>query len=212
MVTRSVGLLVALALILGTACVPEAISCAACYPPPAPAYCPPPAPCPPPACGPSPLFGAGSLCGGLLGSCTSICGLVLSLPSLVTAGLLAPPPPPPFAPFPSCGPPACAPMPQPCPPPRPVMKCKPAPVQMCPPPTCYAPANVPTYPPVGAYAGAPVPALMGPIPGIATFAAQMLEMPFRLVSGGLSPLPPPPLAPIAAKGTDEQKSTFGCYW
>jgi len=77
MVTRVIGLLVALALILGTAWAPEAVSCAACQGAPQPAYCPPPAPCPPPACGPSPLFGAGSLCGGLLGACTSVCGLVL---------------------------------------------------------------------------------------------------------------------------------------
>jgi hypothetical protein len=132
--------LVVCCLILGlVACVgPNAMAGGPpmCPPPTcAPPMCPPPTcgppMCPPPTCGPqmcpprppSPF----SLCGGIVGTCTSICGTCLGIPAMIVRALLAPPKP--FPPFPGpCGVappcyPACAP-PPPCPPPRRITKCR----------------------------------------------------------------------------------------
>lgn len=172
----------------------------ACAPP---AYmpCPPPS-CAPPACGPPSPF---SLCGGILGFCSSICGSCIGLPSAIMGGLLAPPPV--FLPSRGCPPPIpCA--PAPCPPPAPITKCKPtaASPSYCPPVCAIQPRPAPqeiygsagrcgaSYPPVG--------------PGCAALCGNFLEMPVRLVSGVLSV---PSMGPFCG-ATSSSCAPFGTYW
>jgi hypothetical protein len=205
-----------------SACGPQPYSCS-------PAPCAPP-PCPPPACGPSSPF---PLCGGILGSCTSICGACIGIPAAIMSAILAPPRPraacgPPPCPPPMCAPPAC-PAPSYGPPmcgacggygcaPKRITKCKPV---SCAPSygPSYGPAYAPAYAPsYGPYPprGARVPLMMqmpradyapsGPPMGM---LSEALEMPFRLISGVLTPLSSSYYGPFAGEPT---APTFGGYW
>jgi hypothetical protein len=166
---------------------------AACPPPPS---CAPP-PCPPPSCGPPPCgsgFGPGSLCGACLGACTNICGTLIGIPAAIMQGILAP-----RYPRPSCGPPPCAPPmcgPPPCGP-RPITKCKPAPYG--PAPMSFGPRPIPYgYAPAAAHF-APIMMPAAPQPttsfyigspvensGLSNMVSQLVQIPFRLVSGSLT--------------------------
>jgi hypothetical protein len=187
-------LLTALALVVhpGTAGNVALAYSVPCPPPPS---CAPP-PCPPPSCGPpscgSGLSGPGTLCGGCLNICTSCCGTLIGIPAAIMQGILAPPPPPRFrppsgcgatmCPPPMCGPPSCA--------PRPITKCKPVSSGPAPMPYGYAPAAADpapfmmpaSSPPIASfYTGPPVEQS-----GLSNMVSQMVQIPFRLVSGTLT--------------------------
>jgi hypothetical protein len=163
-------------------------------------YSPPPScappPCPPPSCGPpscGPGFGGpGAICGGILGACTNICGTLIGIPAAVMQGILAPPPPPRYrppsgcgptmCPPPMCGPPQCA--------PRPITKCKPVSYGPNPMPYGYAPAAAGPAPFIVPASSPPVSSFyMGPPveqSGLSNMVSQMVQIPFRLVSGTLT--------------------------
>ncbi len=207
---------------------------------PPPQSCAPP-PCPPPSCGPPSCgsgFGPGSLCGACLNICTGCLGTLIGIPAAVMQGVLAPPPPPRFrqpsgcgpamCPPPTCAPPMCG--PPPCAP-RPVTKCKP--VSYGPSPMSYGPGPM-SYGP-GPMQYGYVPAAAGPAPfmipaspppmtsfymgqpveqsGLSNMVSQLVQIPFRLVSGTLT-APGSPFGQdlFAAPLTDPGEATFGTYW
>jgi hypothetical protein len=175
-------------------------------------------------CGPPNPF---TLCGALLAGCTGSCGACLEIPSAIMAGLLAPPrcrrarravcAPAPVC-YPAYTPPPC--------PPQPITKCKPA-VQSVP---CAQPAvQYPVAPvcrpapcaPSCGYGGVPAryyrpfrPRLSGgcggpaPVFGCGAVCANLLGIPFRLVSGALSV--PAPMGPDFFAGGGV--SATGRYW
>lgn len=180
----------------------------AAYPP---AYGAPPCGPPIPTCGPA-RFGPPNpltACGAILNSCTNVCGVCLTLPSALMAGLLAPPPC-----RPRCGPrrfgwrrgwagppvyPAYAPPP---PPVRPITKCRPAAAPVCPPVPYVAPRPMACRPFARPRCGGPA------VPGCFALCSQILAIPARLVSGALFS-EPPFAAPFADAALG---STFGQYW
>jgi len=150
-------------------CAPEPYACA-------------PQPCAPQPCAPSSPF---AFCGGILGACTSICGTCIGIPAAVMGAILSPPRPtpacaPPACPPPSCAPQMCAPpMPYTCGPP-PITKCKPSYAPpACGPTSCPPAGRMPLMMPLPRAEYTPS------LPPVGGMAAQLLEMPFRLVSGVL---------------------------
>ena len=213
-----------------------------CPPPPscAPPPCPPPS-CGPPSCG-SGLTGPGSLCGACLNICTTCCGTLIGIPAAVMQGILAPPPPPRYRPPSGCGPAMCPPPmcgPPPCSP-QPITKCRPAAYGTGPMPYGYAPAAASPAP--VAYGTGPMPygyapAAAGPAPapfmipassppiasfymgppveqsGLSNVVSQIVQIPFRLVSGTLTaPGSPWGQDLFAAPPTGSSEATFGSYW
>jgi hypothetical protein len=198
-----------------------------CPPPacaPAPQYCAP-QPCGPPPCSSSADGGSPfGLCGGIIGACSGICGACISAPAAVMRIILAPPAPrqscpppmcaPPPCPPPACGPPACGPYmapaysPYACPP-QPVRKCKPA-AKYCAPANYYAPP-MGGFPP---FMQAPRADYMPyPVPAPVSMIQQLIEMPFRLVSGSLvTPLEQSGLPVVAKKAVVPGIPDFVGYW
>ena len=191
-----------------------------CPPPPS---CAPP-PCPPPSCGPpscgSGLTGPGTLCGACLNICTSCCGTLIGIPAAIMQGILAPPPPPRYrppsgcgptmCPPPMCGPPSCA--------PQPITKCKPVSCGPRPMPYGYAPAAAgPAAPFIVPASSPPIASFyMGPPveqSGLSNMVSQLVQIPFRLVSGTLTaPGSPWGQDLFAAPPAGSSEATFGSYW
>ena len=197
---------------------------AACPPPPS---CAPP-PCPPPSCGPPPcgpgFGGPGSLCGACLGACTNICGTLIGIPAAVMQGILAPRYPrpscgAPACPPPTCGPPMCGPPmcgPPPCAP-QPITKCKPAPYGPRPIPYGFAPAAAHSAPIIMPAAPQPTTSFyIGPPvenSGLSNMVSQLVQIPFRLVSGSLTaPGSPWGQDLFATPAPSSAQATFGGHW
>jgi hypothetical protein len=201
----------------GTA-VDTALAYSAACPPPA--SCAPP-PCPPPSCGPPQCgsgFGPGSLCGACLSMCSGCCGTLIGIPAAIMQGILAPPPPrfsqrstcgPAMCPPPMCGPPTCG--------PQPITKCKPASYAPRPIPYGYAPAAArfgPTMMPAAPqptasfYIGPPV-----ENSGLSGMVSQLVQIPFRLVSGSLTaPGSPWGQDLFATPAPSSDEAMLGGYW
>jgi hypothetical protein len=230
MVTRVLTLLCCTTVLLCLFSVPATVAGG----PPA---CPPPMCAPPPACGPG-MPSPFSFCGGLLGGC---CGTLLKIPSLIMAGLLAPPP---IAP-PACGPPPCPPpmcAPPPCGP-RPITKCrvgsapKRYPLRVAtrqeqPRPSPRAQPRRPRFEPASARQAParPMPTRTAeaeieqprvpdtpflPFDAMAckAFRATTAKFPLRLVGGRLqAPDAPRVFGRFAGETGDGKKPLFGQYW
>jgi hypothetical protein len=178
-----------------------------------PGCAPPPYYCGPPRAGlPSPI----TICGSVLGACTSICGVVCGIPAMVMSGLLAPSPclPPVRGPMAYCPPRY---IPAPCYPVRRIAKCRPVGPRYYHPTGGYVQPYSPV-PPAMRFPGTPVtpPPLAaedGPVPSIVKLAVA----PLRLVSGALttklaSAEPEIPGALASASGKSSRDTIFGCYW
>lgn len=207
MVIRVCAVLVCLALGVSTMTISQVAAGGppACYPAPYP--CAPPA-CAPPTCGPPSPF---TLCGGILGVCSSICGTCIGLPAAVMGGLLAPPPifrPARCAPPcpPPCAPPVACP-PAPVLPPAGITKCKPTGCQPVGPAPVWGRRPVPWGPPLG-YGAPHAPTGLG----YTRLYGSLIDMPARLVSGVLSCTPLAPVYGPFAATSGGACSSLGTYW